>query len=110
MSAVRSTAAWLRRPKLWDDVFTRTLANVLSVAILAAVAAGVGLFHLTRQQWLRVSDVVIVILAFVFLELLGQRRTRREAFKVVIAVVVVAIVAVLGMQVWLVGFAGLGPF
>jgi hypothetical protein len=46
---------WLKRPKIWEDVFTRTVANVLSVSILAALAALAGVITLDRRAWAAVS-------------------------------------------------------
>lgn len=47
----RRTIAWLRRGRLWDDVFTRALAGLI-VVVLAAIAAGAtGLIKFTPQAW-----------------------------------------------------------
>jgi hypothetical protein len=44
--------AWLRRPKIWDDVFTRTVANLLSAAVVLIVVASSGLVHVRRHTWI----------------------------------------------------------
>lgn len=56
---------WLSRPQLWDDVFTRTVATLLSAAILGVLALAAGYVHLTG----RAVAVILFVLAGIALVL-----------------------------------------
>lgn len=61
--------SWLRRPKLWDDVFTRTVANLLSVGVIALFAVSTGLVHVHRHTWANIWVYTTMgALAILFLE------------------------------------------
>lgn len=48
---LKGAGKWLGRGKIWDDVFTRTVANVLTLLIVAAVAGLIGVIHFSRAAW-----------------------------------------------------------
>ena len=56
----RRAVRWLGRGKLWDDVFTRTLAGILTITIIALVASAIGLIDFARQDWANVWTLVAV--------------------------------------------------
>lgn len=57
--------AWLGRGKLWDDVFTRTLSGVLTIGIIAVLAALTGLIQFDRQAWAIVAGVGGIFVAVI---------------------------------------------
>lgn len=61
---------WLMQSKIRDDIFTRTVANVASLTIIAAMAAMAGLIQFDRQAWAAVAllggTVIAVIVANVW--------------------------------------------
>ncbi|MGW6129708.1 hypothetical protein ACWFNE_06760 [Cellulomonas sp. NPDC055163] len=94
-----AASIWLGRGKLWDDVFTRTLANVLSVGILAVAAAAAGLIQFDRQAWAIVILCGGVVLAVVIVNVAPVRYLLRQWWRPVIFLLIVGAAVAVSIRV-----------
>jgi hypothetical protein len=69
--------AWLSRGKLWDDVFTRAVAALITAAVLSIFALAAGLIHFDGRAW----GVFGVVVAGVFLGAAAGLRQYRSVLE-----------------------------
>jgi len=69
---------WLRRGKLWDDVFTRLVANLVAASIIAVVAATAGLIHFDRTAWAAVIFWAGLVVNIVVVNVQPVRYLKRQ--------------------------------
>ena len=87
--------AWLSRGKLWDDVFTRMVANILAILFLGTVAAAVGVFDISPNVWAMATLLVGIILTAFACQWLASAAERKgskfDGWMVFTAVTAVAV-------------------
>jgi hypothetical protein len=60
----RRVLLWLRRRKLWDEVFTKTVANVVALIILVMIADAAGLIQISQNEWVKLYIATGVLVLF----------------------------------------------
>lgn len=92
-----SVGKWLKRSKLWDDIFTRTVANVLSVVILGVIAGLLGLIHLDRRAWAGVTLIGGAMLGVIIANVYPVRYLKHQWVRWVILYAIFMVATVISL-------------